>query len=90
MQSQRRHEEEKDNHYPHIRKKVQGECPQFLFIQFKLFDEPRSIRVPQHQCKNPIEQREEDANAKGAQEKIPEENDFFAFHNSPLISDELI
>src|SRR6184192_2967575 len=28
MQSQRRNEEEKDNHYPDVREKVQGECSQ--------------------------------------------------------------
>jgi hypothetical protein len=36
--------------------------------------------MPQSQGDNPVEQREEDSNDKGAQEKISEENDFFAFH----------
>jgi hypothetical protein len=36
--------------------------------------------MPQSQGDNPVEQREEDSNDKGAQEKVSEENDFFAFH----------
>lgn len=30
---------------------------------------------------------EEDTNGKGTQEKVPEENDFFAVHDSSVISD---
>ena len=43
--------------------------------------------MPQSQGDNPVEQREEDTNDKGAQEKVSEENDFFAFHDSSVISD---
>jgi hypothetical protein len=43
--------------------------------------------MPQSQGDNPVEQREEDSNDKGAQEKVSEENDFFAFHDSSVISD---
>ncbi len=43
--------------------------------------------MPQSQGDNPVEEREEDSNDKGAQEKVPEENDFFAFHDSSVISD---
>ena len=43
--------------------------------------------MPQSQGDNPVEQREEDSNDKGAQEKVSEENDFFAFHGSSVISD---
>jgi hypothetical protein len=32
--------------------------------------------MPQSQGDNPVEQREEDSNDKGAQEKVSEENDF--------------
>jgi hypothetical protein len=43
--------------------------------------------MPQSQGDNPVEQREENSNDKGAQEKVSEENDFFAFHDSLVISD---
>jgi hypothetical protein len=43
--------------------------------------------MPQSQGDNPVEQREEDTNDKGAQEKVSKENDFFAFHGSSFISD---
>jgi hypothetical protein len=43
--------------------------------------------MPQSQGDNPVEQREEDSNDKGAQEKVSEKNDFFAFHDSSVISD---
>src|SRR5438067_7773730 len=81
MQSQRRNEEEKDNHYPNVREKIQGECSQFLFIHFKLFHEPWRVGVPRSQSGNPIEHSEKDANRKGAKEKVSKEDDFFAFHD---------
>jgi hypothetical protein len=87
MQRQCWHKEEKDNHYPDIRKEVQGECSQFLFIHFKLFHEPRRVGVPQSQSGNPIEHSEEDTNHKGAEEKVSKENDLFAFHYSSFILD---
>jgi hypothetical protein len=43
--------------------------------------------VPQGQGDNPVEQSKENANHKGAQEEVPEENNVFAFHDSSVISD---
>ena len=87
MQSQRRDQEKKDNYDPYVREKVQSKRPKFFFIKFKSFDQPRNIGMPQSEGDNPVKQREEDSDGKGAQEKVPEENDFFAFHDSSLISD---
>jgi hypothetical protein len=87
VQSQRWDQEEKDNYYPYVREKVQSKSTQFLFIKFKSFDQPRNVGMPQSQRDNPVEQREEDSNDKGAKEKVSEENDFFAFHDSSVVSD---
>jgi hypothetical protein len=87
MQGQRRNKEEKDNHYPQVRKKVQGQRAQFLFIHFELFGEPWSVGVPQNQGRNPVEQSEENTNHKSAQENVPQQNDLFAVHDSPVVSD---
>jgi hypothetical protein len=70
VQSQRRDQEEKDNYDPYVREKVQSERTKFFFIKFKSFDQPRNIGMPQSQGDNPVEQREEDTNDKGAQEKF--------------------
>jgi hypothetical protein len=88
VQSQCWNKEEKDNYYPDVRKKVQGESAQFRFVHFKPFHEPRGIGVPQSQRDNPIEDSEKDANHKRAQEKVPKENNLFAFHDSSATSDE--
>jgi hypothetical protein len=90
MQSQRRNKEEKDNHYPDIREKVQSQCAQFFFVQVKAFHEPRSIGVPQNQSGNPIEHSEKYSNHKGAQEKVSKDNNLFAFHDPSAISDQAI
>lgn len=81
MQSQRRDKEEKDNHDSYVGKKVQGECAEFLFVQFKPFREPRNVGVPHGQCGNPIKQGEEHTNDEAAQKEISEKNNFFALHN---------
>ncbi len=43
--------------------------------------------MPQNQSDNPVEQREENSNDNGPQKEVSEEDDFFAFHVSSLISD---
>jgi hypothetical protein len=87
VQSQRRDKEEKDNYDPYITEKVQSKRTQFFFVYLKLFAEPWAIGVPQGQGDNPVEQGEEDPNGEGTQEQVSEENDFFAFHDSSVISD---
>ncbi len=46
VQGQRRNEEEKDNYYPYVRKKVQSKRTQFFFVEFKSFDKPGGIGMP--------------------------------------------
>jgi hypothetical protein len=87
VQSQCRDKKEKDNYDPYVREKVQSKRTQFFFIKFKSFDQPWNIGMPQNQSDNPVEQREENSNDNGAQEKVSEEDDFFAFHVSSVISD---
>jgi hypothetical protein len=88
VQSQRWDKKEKDNHYPQVCEKVQGKRPQFFFVHLKPFAEPWTIGMPQSHGGNPIEEGKENTNSKGTQEKVSEENDFFAFHDSSIISDE--
>jgi hypothetical protein len=87
VQSQCRDKKEKDNYDPYVREKVQSKRTQFFFIKFKSFDQPWNIGMPQNQSDNPVEQREENSNDNGAQEKVSEEDDFFAFHVSSVTSD---
>jgi hypothetical protein len=47
VQCQRRNEEEKDNYYPCVRKKVQSKRTQFFFVELKSFDKPGGIGMPQ-------------------------------------------
>jgi hypothetical protein len=87
VQSQSRDKKEKDNHYPQICEKVQSKRAQFFFVDFKPFTEPWAVGMPQSESDNPVEQGEEHPNREGAQEKVSEENDFFALHGAPVISD---
>ena len=87
VQGQRRDKEEKDNYYPYIREKVQSKRTQFFFVELKSFNKPGGIGMPQGYRGNPVEEGEEDTSDKGAQEKVSEENDFFAVHDSSVISD---
>jgi hypothetical protein len=90
VQSQSRDKKEKDNHYPQICEKVQGKRAQFFFVYLKPFTEPWAIGMPQSEGDNPVEQSEEHPNREGAQENVSEENDFFALHGAPVISDGMI
>ena len=87
MQSQRRNKKEKDNHYSQICEEVQGKRSQRFFVYVKLFAEPWTVSVPQRQGDNPVEQSKEDPNGEGTQEKVSEEDYFFAFHDPSIISD---
>src|SRR5581483_9635188 len=87
VQSQCWDEKEEYEHYPQVCKKVQGEGTQLFFVHLKPLSKPRSITIPQGQGDNPVEQGEEDPHGKGAQEKVSKKNDFFAFHDSTVISD---
>jgi hypothetical protein len=86
VQSQRRDKKKEDKHHPQVREKVQGEGTQLFFVHLKPLSKPWSITIPQGQGDNPVEQSEEDPNSEGTQEKVSEENDFFALHDSSVIS----
>jgi hypothetical protein len=88
VQGQRRNEEEKDNYYPYVRKKIQSKRTQFFFVELKSFDKPGGIGMPQGYRCNPVEEGEKDTNDKGTQEQVPEENDLFASHDPLIISHE--
>ena len=47
VQRQRWDKEEKDNNYPYVREKVQSKRTQFFFVEFKSFNEPGGIGMPQ-------------------------------------------
>jgi hypothetical protein len=87
MQSQCRDKEKEDEHDPHVCEEVHSKYTQLFFIQLERLDKPWGVTIPQDQGDKPVEQSEQDANHKTAQKKVSEKNDFFAFHNSSVISD---
>jgi hypothetical protein len=86
VQSQCWNKKKENEHYPKVREKIQGKCSQFFFVNLKPFAEPWAIGVPRDQGHNPIKQGKKDPNGEGPQENVSEENDFFPFHGSSLIS----
>jgi hypothetical protein len=86
VQSERRDKKEKDNHYPQICEKFRVSAPSSFSSSLNR-SEPWARGVPRRHGDDPVEQSEEDTNNKGAQKKVSEENNFFAFHDSSVISD---
>jgi hypothetical protein len=80
MQSQGWHEKEEYDHDAQLDEEQQNQSAEFFFIDFKELRRPRGSRVPEQSHRSEIEQREYEADDEGAKEKVPEENDLFAFH----------
>jgi len=87
VQSQARDKKKENEHHPQVREKVQDKRSEFFFVNLKSFAKPWAIGVPHGKGDNPVEQGEEDTNGEGTQEKVSEENDFFALHGASVISD---
>ncbi len=80
MQSQRRHEKEKYEEDAQLDKKQENQSSKFFFVDFEEMRRPICAGVPKQERRAEIEQSEEQADNKGGEEKIPEENNFVAVH----------
>src|SRR4030095_8861500 len=47
VQGQRWDKKEKDNYYPYVCEKIQSKRTQFFFVEFKSFNKPGGIGMPQ-------------------------------------------
>jgi hypothetical protein len=82
VESQCRHEKEKYQHDAQQDEEQQSQSAEFFFVDFEKMGRPRGSRVPEQSRREEIEQGEYEADDKGAKEKVPEENDLFAFHTA--------
>jgi hypothetical protein len=82
VESQRRHEKEKYQHDAQLDEEQQNQSAEFLFVDFEEMRRPRCAGVPKQERRTEIEQSEYEADDKGAKEKVPGENDLFAFHTA--------
>jgi hypothetical protein len=80
VQSQSRDEEEKYEHDAELDEKEQNQLSEFFLIDFEEVRRPGDTGVPKQSGRGGIEQGEDEADDKYGKEKIPEENDFVAFH----------
>ena len=80
MQGQRRHEKEEYDHDAQQDEEQQNQSAEFFFIDSEQLRRPRGSRVPEQSRRGEIKQREYEADDEGAKEKVPEEDDLFAFH----------
>jgi hypothetical protein len=80
MQGQGWHKKQKYQNQSYVREKDEHDSSKLLLVHLKEMSRPRCRSVPKSVSNNKIENGEYDADDKGAEEKIPEENDLFAFH----------
>jgi hypothetical protein len=80
VQSQRWHEKEKHEHNAQLDEEQQDQSAEFFFVDFAEECRPRNDSVPKQSRRRKIKQGEYKADDKCAEEKVPEENDFLAFH----------
>ena len=80
MQSQCRHEKEKYEHDTELDEKQQDNPSEFFLVDFEEMRREGCAGFPKQQCRAEIKQREDQADNKCGEEKVPEENDFVAVH----------
>ena len=80
MQSQRWHKEEKYEHDAQLDKKEHNQSSKFFLVDFEEVRRPRGTGVPKQGCRAEIEESEDEADDKGGEEKVSEEDDLFALH----------
>ena len=80
MQSQSRHEKEEYDYDTQLNEEEQNQSAEFFLVDFEELRRPRGSHVPKQSRGREIKQREYEADDKGGEEKISEENDFFALH----------
>jgi hypothetical protein len=81
MQGQCRHEKEEYEHDAQLEEKHQDRSSNFLFVNLEQLRRPGDAGVPKQIRGDEIEQRKYKADDEGAEEKVPEEDDFLAFHS---------
>jgi hypothetical protein len=86
MQSQSWHEEKEHDYDTQLDEKQQNQSAEFFLVYFEESRRPRSSRVPEQSRGDEIEQRECEGDDKCAKEKVPEENDLFAFHSAIILT----
>jgi len=80
MEGQGWNKEQKYQDDAQFDEKQQDQSPELSFVDFKETRRPGDAGIPKHVRRDKIKQGECNADNKCAQEKVPEENDFFAFH----------
>jgi hypothetical protein len=81
MESQRWHKEQKNHNDAELDEKHQNQSSKLFFVDFKEMRRPGFGGIPKNVRRDEIEEGECNADDKSAQEKIPEEDDFFVFHD---------
>jgi hypothetical protein len=80
MQRQSRHKKEEYQHDAQLDKKQQNQSSKFFLVDFEEMRRPGCSGVPKQECRAEIEQGEDEPDYECGEEKVPEENDFIAFH----------
>lgn len=81
MQGQSGHKEEKYQHDAQLDKKQQNHSPELLLLNFEEMRRPGYPGIPEQRGSDKIEQGKRKPDDKCAEEKVPEENDLFVFHD---------
>jgi hypothetical protein len=81
MQGQGWHKKQKYQHDAQLDEKHQYQSSELFFVDFEKMCCPRHRRVPKGVRRDEIEQSKCNADDKRAEEKVPEENDLFVFHD---------
>jgi hypothetical protein len=80
MQGQSWHQKEEYEHDTQLDEEQQHQSAEFFFVDFEEVRRPGCAGAPKQERRAEIEQSEYEADDKCAEEKVPEENDPFAFH----------
>jgi hypothetical protein len=87
MQSQRRHEKEKYEYDAQLDEEKQNYSAEFFFVDFEEVRRPRGSRVPEQSHRRKIKRGEYETDDKCAEEKVVQENDFFASRAAIILAD---
>jgi hypothetical protein len=82
MQRQCWHEEEEYKHDAQLDKEQQNEFAKFSLVDVEEMCRPSGAGIPKQERRAEIKQREDQADHKCREEKVPEENDLLAFHGA--------
>ena len=80
VQSQRWHEKEEYKHDAQLDEEQQDQSSEFFLVDFEEMCGPGCAGVPKQDCRPEIKQGEDEADDKGGEEKVSEEDDLIAVH----------